>query len=68
MKGYEKIQILPYSFGTYKVITTYRGKQIDYLCNDMELIDLFKSKERGYKKAGNILHYRAVESYKYLNF
>ena len=54
---YKKItKMHPSGYGHWKVWCTYYGKEICATTTNMPAIDAFRSNERGWKTAGNMLY------------
>lgn len=57
MKNYEKIQAIKYSGnGHYQITIQFRNKNYSAIVTDMQMIDNYKSINRGWKDAGNRLY------------
>jgi hypothetical protein len=57
MKKYEKIySITPEGYGQKRVTVEHYGKLIHAHYTEMPTLDLFNSKERGWKAAGNSIY------------
>jgi hypothetical protein len=65
MKKYERIEkMLPSGHGHWRIWVRHYGKTISAVTNNMPTFDEFRSKERGWKKAGSILYNEVVRKNK----
>lgn len=67
MKNYEWFGLCPISHGHYKFSTFKRGNLHTLVITDMEVVDLIKNRDRGWKTAIKRLKTRAVPVYKTIN-
>lgn len=59
--NYKKIVGLRFSgYGHYKVIIAFRNQMYSSITTDMPAVDAYKSKEHGWKSAGNSLYKSVV--------
>ena len=55
-RKWDNVILQPSGYGQYKVTIQHRGKTYHAITSNMPLVDKFKSKEFGWKKAGNDLY------------